>query len=90
MILTTIANNSLDIDGFKDYKGMLYYTTLGSIEQGVTKCAKASVGDQLSFSCEKGTLGSFSTFQYGRIYPDETDTSCELITIVKNNFFQWN
>jgi len=79
------ANNSLEVDGFKDYKGMLYYTTLGSIEQGVTKCAKASANDQLSFSCDKGTLGSFSTFQYGRIYSDETDTSCELITI-----FSWD
>ena len=80
------ANNSLEVDGFKDYKGMLYYTTLGSIEQGVTKCAKASANDQLSFSCDKGTLGSFSTFQYGRIYSDETDTSCELITIVMREF----
>jgi len=85
LYFTIKSNESLDVDGFQDYKGMLYFTTLGSLEQGVTKCVKASLNEEITLTCDRGGLGSFQTLEYGRIYNDESSTSCDLLTI-----FSWN
>lgn len=96
MFNISIASENFGVNGLTDYKGMLYFTTIGSIGRGnnlkkytsyiensyvgSTNCAQAKIGDNVTFSCVKGVLGK--NLQYGRILSNQ-DVSCELFSLVR-------
>lgn len=87
-----IASESLGVSGLMDYKGALYLTTLGSIGRGLnfsrlicliyigsTDCAKTQIGENITFLCQEGKIGSI--LQYGRVLKNYNE-SCELMSNV--------
>jgi hypothetical protein len=69
--------------GASDYKTALYYTTLGSIGRGATQCKTPMMNENISFSCESGTLGRLSALEYGFVV-EPRNITCSLYT-----FFSW-